>query len=557
MQTEYLPENNSYAYSTRNGERRIIYIDNAESGKKGYVCIGCGQEMIAYNLGKYERRHYFGHDPKDVDHKGQCTFSNETYRHYVAKMILQRIKRIQVPAVFVYPPDGSSGRPQKIRGIETIEAATVGIEYVFFENEQGVIQYCPRSEWYVHPKRYLLIQPDVTFFDKMGIPILLIEVVATHKIDDEKKFKLKCLGLNTVTVNIPKSLPEVIEQSFFSTQQTKWAYNHEQATTVYIQVPGKSSISISSVDELPDEFHEETYRCRTTQIGGLIRALEKNLAGEPYRNIEKHLREEQSRVSTNTERDSQRLRNLQTKHEGSIRDEFRERLQQLNAEQESENTYFENLERRYQSKKAELIGEEDELAQREENYIQRWKSHLEGVEAEIASLEKRIDEFRNKRGISSERGKILKRQTTNIEQQIADIEEQIANTERETTAIEYRRATLPESFKRSETDLEREFERKEVRSREDTEREKNSIEFEFNQAEQRIRSNHSGFREQANDAIREQTSRRAPRLAGRMEELFKASELISFIREKECYFRRLQTARKWAKARAWREWTKH
>lgn len=123
-----------------------MFIDDVESGKRGYVCIGCGQDMIAYNQGLSGRQHYFGHDPKDVVRKGQCTFSNETYRHKVAKDILQLIKEIRVPAVYVFPPDGS-GQPRRIREARLVQAHSVGVEWVFFENPDGEISHCPKSDW--------------------------------------------------------------------------------------------------------------------------------------------------------------------------------------------------------------------------------------------------------------------------------------------------------------------------------------------------------------------------------------------------------------------------
>ncbi len=530
---------NDYAYHTREGERRVVHIDQAESGKKGYVCIGCGQEMIAYNGGTHYRRHYFGHDPKSVEHKGQCTFSNETYRHKVAKDILQQIKQIKVPAVFVGSPDGV-GRPRRIRDAQIVSATTVGIEWLFFENEEGEIKYCPKSEYFEHPKRNLLIQPDVAFFDKNGKPILLIEVVATHKIDDDKRFKLKCLGLDTVSVNIPKALPEIIQQTFFSVQHTKWAYNHEQTITEYISVPGQSSAPVSSIDELPDELHEENYRCRATQIGGLIRTLEKCLDGESYRSVEGYVGGEIARVSANTERDSQRLRGLQTEHYNTIHDANSGALGRI----ESKSA---DLERRYQSKKSELEQTRNQLAERETDYIQRWHSFLKRVEEEIERIEGYIKGF----GVW---GSTVEGRRANINHQTELVERQIADTERATEAISLRRNSLSAIYERKAEDLDSEFQRKEAEIRTNLDAEKSRLDSEFDQADRDARSSHERYREQAVDAVGQRDSKRAPRLAGRIKELLETSGLIGIIEEKECYARSLQTARKWVKTGTWREW---
>jgi hypothetical protein len=39
-----------------------------------------------------KKSHNFAHDPKDVDTKGKCTYSDETYRHKLAKEVFQVIK---------------------------------------------------------------------------------------------------------------------------------------------------------------------------------------------------------------------------------------------------------------------------------------------------------------------------------------------------------------------------------------------------------------------------------------------------------------------------------
>ncbi|XAZ81821.1 hypothetical protein A6C57_26885 (plasmid) [Fibrella sp. ES10-3-2-2] len=541
-------EDNSFAYHVQLNERRIVHIDDVESGKKGYVCIGCGQEMIAYNRGKHDRKHYFGHDPKDVERKGKCTFSNETYRHQVAKAILQRIKQIKVPAIFLYPPAGSEGRPQKLRDAEVIRAVSVGIEHVFYENEQGEIQCCPRADWRALPNQYLLIQPDVTFFDADNNPILLIEVVATHKIDDEKKFKLRCLGINTVSVNIPKALPEVIEQTFYSVQHTQWAYNHEQATAQYVQISGQSANAVPSVDELPDEFHEETYRCRTTQLNGLIRAFEKCLDSESYRTVEANIRAEQSRVSANTERDRQRLCDLQGQHQKTIRIEFADRIQRLNDEQTAESEHFQDLGRRYQSKKRQLDEDGERLAEREANYIQRWKRFLERVEDEIAALETRIKGF-------GTWGTTVEARRATIGRETAAVERQIEAADREEAAIDERRAALSTIYQREEKQLNDQFREAEAGIEPTLAGEIERIEREAEHTEHRIRNQHKQYREQAAHAVEQRDGRLAPRLSERIKSLLEAIGYIDYIKEKERYQGRLLAARKWAKARAWQQWS--
>ncbi|RZK15281.1 MAG: hypothetical protein EOO43_15300, partial [Flavobacterium sp.] len=52
-----------------NVQEKPIHISEAESGRKGYFCLGCKKEMQAVKAKKEKRMSYFRHDPKDVDPK--------------------------------------------------------------------------------------------------------------------------------------------------------------------------------------------------------------------------------------------------------------------------------------------------------------------------------------------------------------------------------------------------------------------------------------------------------------------------------------------------------
>ena len=177
-------ENNVYAFDIKNIPK---HISEVESGKKGYYCMGCGREMQAKKGGILT--HHFAHDPKDILKKGKCIYSDETYRHKLAKEILQRIKQIKVPNLYKYPSLGIEGKPNKLREAWTVVASTVKNELTFYEDENGTICY-GRDIVFEGTEKFLLIKPDVTFFDKDENPILLIEIVATHKIDKNKLIKI-------------------------------------------------------------------------------------------------------------------------------------------------------------------------------------------------------------------------------------------------------------------------------------------------------------------------------------------------------------------------------
>ena len=136
---------NVFAFNIKN---EVVHVSEVESGRKGYYCMGCRREMQA-KKGEI-MIHHFSHDPKDTIKKGKCTFSDETYRHKLAKDILQRIKELKVPALFKYPPKGTEGRPDKIKDSTTIVAHTVRNELFFYEDD---LEYKQARNIETHIKR--------------------------------------------------------------------------------------------------------------------------------------------------------------------------------------------------------------------------------------------------------------------------------------------------------------------------------------------------------------------------------------------------------------------
>ena len=117
----------------------VIHISDAESGRNGYFCLGCGGIMQA-KKGKI-KIHHFSHEPKDVTQTGKCTYSDETYRHKLAKEILLRIKQIKVPAVYKFPPKDFAGVANKIKDLEIIHASKVEIGLYFYESDDGTVKH--------------------------------------------------------------------------------------------------------------------------------------------------------------------------------------------------------------------------------------------------------------------------------------------------------------------------------------------------------------------------------------------------------------------------------
>lgn len=311
-------EGNVYAY---NVEEKVIHISEAGSGKKGYFCLGCRREMQAVKFKIENYQSYFRHDPKGVEPNRKCTYSDETHRHKLAKDILQRIKKIKVPPVYKYPPKGHDGLANLLLDDRFMEAHTVENETCFYENDNGEIKWGKKRDV---DERFLLIQPDVTFFDKNYQPILFIELVATHSLTLEKRVKIRRLGIDTILVRIPKDSPEEIENTFYKSEKIKWVYNNEQERAEYIPVSNPDAVGVPPVDELQRKLFEESFECRAAQIRSFVRGINKCLAAQPYRDIESSLRDEISRVEGNTADNQERLRGLQEKHRGAILSKYSE-----------------------------------------------------------------------------------------------------------------------------------------------------------------------------------------------------------------------------------------
>ncbi|WP_026461323.1 hypothetical protein [Adhaeribacter aquaticus] len=321
-------EGNVYAY---NIEGKIIHISEAGSGKLGYFCLGCEREMQAVQYKIVNHQSYFRHDPKGVEPNKKCTFSDETHRHNLAKAILQQIKKIKVPPVYKYPPRGQDGLATLLIEDRYIEAHTVENETCFFEDENGELKWGKQKDV---GDRFLLIQPDVTFFDKDYKPILFIELVATHKVSLEKQVKIRRLGIDTIFVNIPKDSPEQIEKTFYKSEKTKWVFNNEQERADYLPVSYPDAMGVPPIDELQRKLFEESFECRAAQIRSFIRGINKCLASQPYRDIESGFRDAISRVEGNTADNRERLLRLQEKHRAEISSKYSEKGAEIANEKE-------------------------------------------------------------------------------------------------------------------------------------------------------------------------------------------------------------------------------
>jgi hypothetical protein len=434
-----------------------IHISNAESGRRGYFCQGCNFPMQAVKSLKQNRISYFRHDVRDVKIEHKCTYSDETFRHKLAKEILQRIKRVKVPNLYKYHPKDKNGNSFLIAKSKIIEAYSVGIENSFFENEEGEIVFGKNTGL---GEKNLIIKPDVTFFDVTGKPILFIEIVATHKIDDEKRIKLKRLGIDTIQIKIPKESPQEIENCFLTTNYTKWIYNYDEECTDYFSISNGDSEGIPIIDKEQRNLLAESFICRKARINNIIRTIKKCLESQPYRTIERNFESEISRVEKNTISFERQWEELQNGVRNQLAKQFEEEESRLEDELGSFEAEYNNfrqkgsdLERRYLNKRKEL-----------ENVIRGDDKKVEGGEESIESRRERI---REEKGRIEELIRIERNRSTELSS--AKIGNDFGERERIKLQEEFEDQTivsikesirrLPEQFESNKKQLEQEIRR--------------------------------------------------------------------------------------------------
>jgi hypothetical protein len=354
---------NVYARRITDGEViHISVVERKDTGRgPGYYCLGCDRRLQAVLTVIDNRMNFFRHDAEAVKGKPKCTYSDETYRHKLAKDLLQLAKRIKVPNLYKYSLDKENPRKYLIKESHYVEAAVVLNEHYIYENEAGEIA-CSRNKE-IETTKSLFMKPDVLFLDSDGKPILIIELVATNKPNKEKLIKLKRLGIDAVQVRIPKESPQAIELAFKHTDNTFWLYNYEEDNARDIPFSNTHSEGISQLDINQRAFFEENYFCRSTQIGNLIRQINRLLESKHYKETISGFRSEIQRVEENTASHRGRLDGLRGKFSERGIEQHSERREKLTEKQREFQVYSRDLERRYYAKARELELEESLLEQ--------------------------------------------------------------------------------------------------------------------------------------------------------------------------------------------------
>lgn len=509
-----------------------IHISQAESGRKGYFCQGCGKQLEAVRHKVPNRIDYFRHVPMDVKHDQKCTYRDETYRHKLAKEALGRLKHIKVPAVYKFPSKGEEGLANLLVESILIEAHSVEMERTFYEDESGEIKW---GSGQGVDEKYLLIRPDVVFFDIDKKPLLLIELVATHKPDNEKKAKLRRLGINAIQVSIPKDTEAAIEAALYNTKRIKWLYNNVEQSTTYVSVPFSTSEGISQIDEQQKRFFAETFECRQAEVRNLIRTITRVLESKQFGEVIKQLGDDLSRVKGNTEEHQSKLdglreeyRNRAVKSVESEEEEFAKKFDDFNKQQTEFQKYSWELETRYFAKRSSLKSDQESI-----NSIANGESQGRGGTAI---------------GIESRRREV-ERAKAEIEELIRKEESEIAKLEREENGLPERFEQLRESvitkFATIEGNEKREMEElglEEAGLPKEFEEKEGKLSGEYKQLEDELREQFEKSREYTDKIIMSRDGKGNTKLHYRIRGLLEARELLDDSSKAQSYNQRNRKA---------------
>lgn len=369
-----------WAYSEKH--QKNIHISEAESGLKGYRCLGCHTQMQGVIQKKDPSRlSYFRHHASNITKdKPECVRANREYREKIARAILNRLKFVNAPAIYKYPSKSALDLlPMKIVSGRTIEASYTKAEMSFYENEIGEIKWGKNLELI---DKNLLIRPDVTFFNSEDKPILFVEFIVTHKITQEKFLKLSRIGIDTLQIIIPRKSEEEIEKALKSSRTYQWVYNEKEANTEYVPISRTNSEEFSQINDNERIIFEEDFKCRQAEINQLIRSVKRSLQSEQYRSVEYNLNQQIQEVERNTEAAEQRLGDLEESNR-------RDALARNSIEEEKEDRSYRDLEKRYLDKDEEI----DRLFKRSiaaKNDGAQIRNAIEKEEREIREIEERI-----------------------------------------------------------------------------------------------------------------------------------------------------------------------
>ena len=540
-----------YNVFASNVEGKEVFVQDAEQGRHKYFCLGdgCKREVIRV---LHNSSPHFRHYVKPGTIQKKCTYKDETYRHKLAKEILQREKRIKIPTLYKFPPKGVKGIPRILAETKTIEADHVKIERYIYETNDGKIKIGRKTE---EEGLNLLVNPDVIFFNKKNEPILLIEIVATHKLNDEKKIKLSRLGIDTIQVTVPKDSPESIEKSLLNNaNRAKWIYSNEEQNTEYIPVSYSSAEGISSIDEQQRKFFEESYKCRKARIRNLIRTIEKCLGSKQYRGINDAFESELSRVENNSERNRERLQSLQDKHRKGIERKYKEQVEELELGEELLEKKKNEFEQRYSDLESRYIAKKGELEDEERIIDFEIRGENKATEGGGSSIDSRKREIE---GEIKAIGKNIELEEAEIKREVEDFGESIEFEKSETKRIQQETENLPEKYRQIEQDLRDRYRRLEEQEKskiKDIESEEGGLPNQFEQDRKELEDRFNVIRKQSLRQLEERDVGVNTEFSRKLKKTIENGTLLHNLKKANLELGRVRKAKELIETNAYKNW---
>jgi len=464
-------QDTSFANTSEGSEIHISEVKYGDRGRgPGYFCIGCTKQMQA--MKSSIKQEYFRHDYFASKGQPKCTYSDETYRHKIAKDILQISKRIKVPAVYKFSPDKRQEEVHTLTKAHYIEAHKAVIEHFIYETNDGSIAFSDNKQG--EEFKRMIIKPDVLFLDIKNKPLLIIEIVATHKPNNEKLLKLKRLGIDAVQVTIPRNSREAIAKTFEHTENTKWIYNHEEERTDYFQLSSTNIAGIQHIDVDQRKLFEENYKCRSAQIGSLIRRIENLLGDESYQEIERSIRSEIQLVEDNTKGNRERLAELREQYGNSGIERYHERRASFKAEERKEQENYTKLEARYLDKRRQLIDQQKSVESITDRELQRIEREKSSVSIALEEIERAIKDQQRVNEESEDSIRRIHDATDRLRENNSADESRFRKEEQriigELSELDNLVGTLPAKFENENASLERsiQLQQEQIRKEEET-----------------------------------------------------------------------------------------
>lgn len=188
-------KHNKMTYGLREG--KIIHISDVEQGLKcNCVCPACGATLIAHKGTKI--MHHFKHYNAE-----ECQIGYQTSLHLLAKEIISKTKKITIPELTL--KFDSCKKPIQISSTKEISIDSVELE-----------------------KKIGDVIPDIILHSKNKI--LLVEIFVTHRIGDEKLFKLQKQGVSVIEIDLSKINKMITEDGLkkyllHDCSEKQWKYN--------------------------------------------------------------------------------------------------------------------------------------------------------------------------------------------------------------------------------------------------------------------------------------------------------------------------------------------